>query len=137
MSLASNRIHRHLGLPPRPLEFADVVAATESRLEESEDLDWKVQLPEIDKNAGWDEFSKDVAAMANTAGGILVYGVTDQLTVKGLNVADPVARLKSLLQRVSGQVKPPIAGVETALLQEAGGERKLLVVAVPESEFAP
>ena len=137
MSLTYNRIHRHLGLAPRQLTFLDVVDAVESGLEENEDLDWKVQLPDNVKDHGWDEFAKDVAAMANTAGGILVYGVADTLSVRGLSDPDPVNRLSILLQKLSAQVSPAIAGIETTALDESPNGRKLIIVSVPASEFAP
>ncbi|MFE2596376.1 hypothetical protein ACFXCZ_07690 [Streptomyces sp. NPDC059396] len=45
------------------------------KLAESDDLDWKGKLPGFAPVKGiWSEFAKDVAAMANTRGGLLFTG---------------------------------------------------------------
>lgn len=41
-----------------------------------DDLDWKKALPPSDEKKK-KEFAKDVAAMANTKGGLIVFGVED------------------------------------------------------------
>ncbi|MEW2290809.1 ATP-binding protein [Streptomyces sp. NPDC047841] len=51
--------------------------AAADRLAESDDLDWKEQLPQPLREGRWDELTKDVAAMANTRGGLIIFGVRD------------------------------------------------------------
>lgn len=41
---------------------------------EAEDLDWKRDLPP-ERNLNQTDFPKDIAAMANNGGGVIVYGV--------------------------------------------------------------
>ena len=48
-------------------------------LQESDDLDWK-ELPEPPRDGRFNELAKDVAAMANTRGGLLIFGVRDKTT---------------------------------------------------------
>ncbi|MFC5679104.1 helix-turn-helix domain-containing protein [Aeromicrobium endophyticum] len=43
---------------------------------ETNDLDWKSDLPPA-KGLSQTDFPKDVAAMANSAGGLIVYGVRE------------------------------------------------------------
>ncbi|MET8182365.1 ATP-binding protein [Streptomyces sp. NPDC005336] len=74
------RLHEHLGVPPGPLTFDMVKKAADDNLAESDDLDWKEQLPQPPRNGRFNELAKDVAAMANTRGGLLIFGVTDQAT---------------------------------------------------------
>ena len=64
-------LRRLLGMPPGPLTDEMVDAAVESQLAETDDLDWKGEVPPA-KNLGQTDFPKDVAAMANRGGGILV-----------------------------------------------------------------
>ncbi|MFJ9675264.1 helix-turn-helix domain-containing protein [Streptomyces sp. NPDC101221] len=47
------------------------------RLAEFDDLDWKEHLPQPPRDGRWNELAKDVAAMANTRGGLIVFGVRD------------------------------------------------------------
>lgn len=72
-----SRIHAELGLSPTPLTHALVVRAVESGVAEADDLDWKQALPpEVEKKRR--DVAKDVAAMANTRGGLIVYGVREE-----------------------------------------------------------
>ncbi len=60
----------------------------EENLAEADDLDWKAQLPDARNPHVSAEFAKDVAAMANTRGGRIIWGVTDQVELTGI---DPMA----------------------------------------------
>ena len=51
-------------------------AAVAAGVAESDALDWKRALPEA-KSLGSTDFSKDIAAMANSGGGMIVYGVDE------------------------------------------------------------
>ena len=57
-----------------------VKQAADANLAESDDLDWKEHLPQPPREGRWNELAKDVAALANTRGGLLIYGVTDKTT---------------------------------------------------------
>lgn len=61
-------LHRHLGDPPGPLTDAMVDRAIGQGLRETDDLDWKSELPPLGAIPSSD-FPKDVAAMANSGGG--------------------------------------------------------------------
>src|SRR5688500_2936323 len=87
MPIMWSRIHAELGIAPSPLTYEMVATAVGSRMREAADLDWKlVVIPAsdlsgpgksraIEERRG--EFAKDVAAMANTQGGLIVYGVRE------------------------------------------------------------
>jgi hypothetical protein len=76
MPIMWSRIHAELGVSPTLLTHDMVVRAVEAGLAEGDDLDWKQALPpEVEKKRL--EFAKDVAAMANTRGGLIVYGVRE------------------------------------------------------------
>jgi hypothetical protein len=64
------RLHEHGGNRPGPLTYDVVATAVANKLAESDDLDWKRALPSFAPVKGiWNEFAKDIAAMANTRGG--------------------------------------------------------------------
>ncbi|MGZ2362319.1 ATP-binding protein [Streptomyces sp. 372A] len=78
MARSWTRLHEHLGAAPGPLDFDMVRRAAADTLEESDDLDWKEHLPQPPRDGRWNELAKDVAAMANTRGGLLIFGVRDK-----------------------------------------------------------
>ncbi|MGW7097527.1 AlbA family DNA-binding domain-containing protein [Streptomyces sp. NPDC054874] len=70
------RLIATLGRHPDDLTEDDLQRAVDSQIPEGVDLDWKKDFyPGTD--AGKKELAKDVCAMANTAGGMVVVGVDD------------------------------------------------------------
>jgi predicted HTH transcriptional regulator len=71
-------IHRALGVEPGDLTIDLLEQAVQAGVRESENLDWKESLYET-QNPKWrEEAAKDIAAMANSGGGWLVFGVRDE-----------------------------------------------------------
>ncbi|MFE4823924.1 helix-turn-helix domain-containing protein, partial [Streptomyces sp. NPDC056704] len=88
MARSWTRLHEFLGSPPGPVTYEMVAEAVRRKLGESDDLDWKQALPATSPVKGeWNEFAKDVAAMANTRGGLLVYGVSDAIDMVGVDLS--------------------------------------------------
>lgn len=137
MARSWTRLHEHLGHRPGPVTYDMIVAAVESKLSESDDLDWKGALPSFARTPGvWNEFAKDVASMANTRGGLLVYGVSDTIELVGIDWA--TVDDKQLLSVVRNGVQPFISGVDFIPLRHPGGNGPdVLVVDIPPSELAP
>lgn len=83
-------IHRALAREPGDLTHELFDAAVVAGVLETDDLDWKVELPQHSGEPEWKEkFAKDVAAMANSGGGWLVYGVREhRKTSAALEVCD-------------------------------------------------
>src|ERR1700730_2132079 len=85
MAITWSRIHAELGLPPRPLSHDMVAQAVTQHMRENDDLDWKQDLawkkqdlPPEEKEKKKREFAKDVAAMANSRGGLIIFGVSEK-----------------------------------------------------------
>ncbi|MCF0090006.1 MULTISPECIES: ATP-binding protein [unclassified Streptomyces] len=137
MARSWTRLHDYLGHPPGPVTYDMVAEAVRRKLSESDDLDWKEALPTESKVKGeWNEFAKDVAAMANTRGGLLVYGVSDTIERVGIDL-DKVND-KQLGQWLRVHLQPTVSGVSYLKLPATDGSGKdLLVVDVPASEMAP
>ncbi|MFE9847154.1 AlbA family DNA-binding domain-containing protein [Streptomyces goshikiensis] len=102
-----------------------------------DDLDWKKQLPTFVPKPGiWNEFAKDVTAMANTRGGLLVYGVSDDIEPVGINLA--AVNEQQLTQTLRNGIQPYLSGVEIIPLPApGGGGPDFLIVDVAPSELAP
>jgi Putative DNA-binding domain len=137
MTTRWTRLHAALGDTPGPLSFEQVKRAVDAELPETEDLDWKKGLP----GANLDEFAKDVAALANAAGGLLVYGVAEKRgvgTAESLSLFDltetDVRRLRST---VFNRIQPAVTGVDFLELKSSEEPGSVLVVSVPASEDAP
>ncbi|MFJ3981340.1 AlbA family DNA-binding domain-containing protein [Streptomyces fungicidicus] len=137
MARSWTRLHEHLGQPPGPLTYDMVAAAVADKLTESDDLDWKGQLPSFARTPGvWNEFAKDVAAMANTRGGLLIYGVSDEIKLVGVDLAK--VDEKQMLSAIRNGIQPFISGIDFIPLPAPGdGGPDVLVVDVPPSEMAP
>lgn len=135
-------VHAALGLPPGELTYADVDQAVESHLPESDALDWKRDLP-VRASQQVIEFAKDVAAMANTRGGLIVYGVQEYADRSSR--AEKIAAVETndhLRQALSthayNQVHPLVGGLEVVGLDAPDTPGKgVLVVSVPASPDAP
>ena len=81
-------------------------------IEESLNLDYKAAGALSKTDGKRKEITKDVSAMANSDGGIIVYGMTEQNQLPG-NI-DPVKRnefSKEWLEHVIGNIRPKIDGL--------------------------
>src|SRR4051794_2707054 len=77
-------LHAALGLRESGLTFEMVADACLQRVEEREDLDFKRTLPLLAsagessrRDAEQEALAKDIAAMANSRGGMIIYGVAE------------------------------------------------------------
>ncbi|WP_369032766.1 AlbA family DNA-binding domain-containing protein [Streptomyces adonidis] len=136
MARSWTRLHEHLGTPPGPLTFDMVKKAAEAHLAESDDLDWKEKLPQPPRDGRWNELAKDVAAMANTRGGLLIYGVTDQDT-KPVGIDPAEANTQQYAQWIRNHVQPYLADVDFTPLPSPDGTTGFLAIDVPASPMAP
>lgn len=130
-------IHEKLGETPRDLDHDLITAAVAQHLPETDNLDWKRELPSKD---GASEFAKDVAAMANTRGGLLVYGVSQDkdgraTAIAGVDVSEGSQR--RLRQLAWNHMHPMVAGLVVLPLTSVEGQDPVLVLSVPRSADAP
>ncbi len=139
MPIRWSRIHVELGLGPAALTYDMVRRAVQAGIAEAEDLDWKQALiPPVEKK--WWEFAKDVAAMANTRGGLIVFGVReDAERAAGLvGVPNGDAERQRLRSYALRWVRPVISELKIEPLDdEKNGGPGLIVVFVPPSPDAP
>ncbi|MFG3423223.1 helix-turn-helix domain-containing protein [Micromonospora sp. NPDC048063] len=140
MAIRWSSIHEQLGEQPRDLDFDLVEAAVEQGAFETDSLDWKQTLPGKEEKQ-LEEFAKDVAAMANTRGGLIVYGVAEErgkgraTTVLGVDASEGAQRRLRAL--AANRVHPLVAGLDLVPLTSADGALSVLVLSVPRSADAP
>lgn len=132
-------LHRALGVQPRPLTFDMLTAAVQQGVTEQEDLDWKEKLPD-DRNPDWkEEFAKDVAAMANAGGGLILFGIREDSRSAAIQLvdvgpwSDDAAR--RLRQAAHALIRPAVQGLEFTSLSD--GDVTVVVLDVPASDEVP
>ena len=133
-----------------PVNLNDLTAAhieslIESEVPESLTLDYKQQLPSKERNDK-KEFLYDVAAMANSAGGDLVFGIAERRTGDDKPTGIPDRLLKTrflnpleeeirLASYIRDGMAPNLIGVVVRSVHCDGGDA--LVVRVPTSRSKP
>lgn len=130
-------LHRVLGLGPGPLTDELLDTAVAAGVAETNDLDWKSELPPA-KGLPQTDFPKDVAAMANSGGGVIVFGVQDEQKVATgrVDVGElDEAHERALRSAAITAISPPVFGLEVHRLGSAG--TRAVVVEVPASFDGP
>lgn len=117
----------------------------DSEVAEGLSLEFKQQLP-TNQSEGKKEFLYDIAAMANAAGGDLIYGIGERrdddqkatgiadalMGLRLANVQDEIIRLSNLIK---DGIAPRISGVQMTALSCQNGD--VLVIHVPKSWNRP
>lgn len=135
------RLIATLGRHPDDLTEDDLQRAVDSQIPEGVDLDWKKDFYQ-GTDAGKKELAKDVCAMANTAGGMVVIGVDDgkQDHAHALAPSEPVQGrgeewIRSVLANWAQPVVPHVGVRSVKSSTEAGKVYWLLTV--PPSTQTP
>ncbi|SEN81499.1 AlbA family DNA-binding domain-containing protein [Cryobacterium luteum] len=129
-------LHRALGLTPRPLTDEILDSAVDVGVTETDDLDWKSELPPI-KNLSQTDVPKDIAAMANSGGGMIVYGVAEsQKAATGRKDVGEFTEGHERAYRSAAvtAISPPVFGLGVYRL---GMETHAVAVVVPASVDGP
>lgn len=130
-------LHRSLGRDPGPLVDEMIADAVREGIAETDDLDWKSKAPPAKALAETD-YPKDVAAMANSGGGMIVYGVTeaDKKASGRVDTGDLTELLERTLRSVAvSSIHPPVFGLDIVQLGEAGN--RCIAVVIPASVDGP
>jgi hypothetical protein len=138
-------LHRVLGIRNRSLQLEDIRRVVDDRIQESETLDWKRKLPvkadvRDDDLTTEQEFAKDVAAMANSGGGTIVFGIEEDRRTSAAEKISGAGEWNDGVQRtlrswVTSQLQPPIYDF---LMDSVGdGSETVVILHVPASAQAP
>lgn len=135
-------LHRALGLGPTEKITSEMLdKLVEFGVEEASDLDFKEKVPPASAVAAGD-MKKDLCAMANTGGGVIVYGIRessenkDQAGSRSSAGSTGPEFEQAVLQLAYGSIAPPLNGLEFHRVDE-GRENNALVLVVPASRQAP
>lgn len=132
-------IHEALGLQPESLSVEIIMSAIQNSVKEERNLDWKTCLPQLGEKPDWgQEFAKDVAAMANSGGGIIVFGVKEDGNAGAkehipMNLGD--SDRNTLLAIAFSNIEPKVLGVNFVTVGD--GDSSVVVLNVPNSKNAP
>lgn len=130
-------LHRLLGHEPGPLTEDMIDEAVDQGIAETGDLDWKAKLPPR-KGLPTSDFPKDIAAMANSGGGTIVYGVTEEekAATGRVHVGDVDETYeRSLVSVAVSAISPPVFGVRVHVLGD--DENRAVAVVVPRTVDGP
>lgn len=130
-------LHRALGLAPSSISDELLDAAVAAGITESNDLDWKAELPPA-KGLPQTDFPKDVAAMANSGGGVIVFGVREsqKAATERVDVGElDEAYERSLRSAAITAISPPVFGLNVHRLGTEGN--RAVLVEVPASIDGP
>ena len=129
-------LHRGLGLPPSILTDEILDAAVAADVAETDDLDWKSELPPV-KGLSQTDVPKDIAAMANSGGGMIVYGVEENqkvATVRKDTGEFTEVHERALRSAAITAITPPVFGLE---IHRLGSNPRAVAVIVPASVDGP
>ena len=119
-----------------PFELFEALVA--DRVREFQHLDYKRALPES-KDKDKREFVRDVAAMANGGGGLLVFGIADNKhaeaeAITTVPLAGSAARLRDI---AIGRVQPYLSYRIVEVLDPGNPDQGIVVFEVPQSQMRP
>ncbi|MEO3763902.1 ATP-binding protein [Streptomyces sp. B8F3] len=130
-------LHRALGMTPGPITDELLDAAVAAGVTEATDLDWKSELPPA-KGISQTDFPKDVAAMANSGGGVIVYGVHEKqkAATKRVDVGEfEEGHERAMRSAAITAISPPVFDLRVHRLKSVGN--RAVVVEVPSSVDGP
>lgn len=133
-------LHRLLGEPAGPISSGMIDAAIEQQIEETRDLDYKAKAPNA-KAIKVSDIPKDITAMANSGGGVIIFGVTDDHGKPGQRCeigAEVNERWgQALNQATMSKIQPPLFGVQYETIPGGDSQPAALVIVVPDSSRTP
>lgn len=122
-----------------PKTYEDLLALITAQVEESTHIEFKRGINKDDGN--WrNELAKDISAMANSDGGVIIYGIEEK-KIGGLSVADKIMpitniKLETFDQIVNSKIQPIIKGIEFITISIPEHDGLVYVVRVPKSDTA-
>lgn len=135
----SRRVEAMLGKNIEDLTWEDVSKIVEGLIEEGQDLEFKSQHY-VSSDYNNREFAKDVAAFANTTGGVIVIGIVEDNQGRATNI-NPVSIVESeslrYRQILASRVQPLVSFTTHPVPSVIDPNLGVLFIVIPRSNFAP
>lgn len=128
-------LHRALGRQPSDLTNELLDEAVTQGVAETDDLDWKKAFPTT--KLAHSDVPKDIAAMANRGGGMIIYGVDEdqRKATERVTVTDFGENEERTYRSVAvTAITPPVFGLD---IRRLGGDPAAVAVIVPASVDGP
>ncbi|MCE8485537.1 ATP-binding protein [Bacteroides uniformis] len=121
--------------------IADLERLIENKIPESTTLEYKSSF--ATQNKKWkEELAKDISAMANSNGGVIIYGIREKECEGGDSVPEKLLPISNsdmskdqLTQLISSNIQPVINGVEIIFIPYDAGAG-FYIVTIPQSNTA-
>lgn len=139
MVMRSSRLEGLFGARLDDLSYSDIESlAGNAEAAEAEDLDYKREHYEHN-DKGKEELAKDVAALANHRGGVIVLGMADSkgMPSRVFEVDLDDRHLRHMRQVVASNTAPPVSYEEIRVPNPVKSDTGFLLLAVPRSPQAP
>lgn len=135
-------IHRALGLEPGDLTLEIIQKAIEEGLKETADFDMKRVVPDLKADKSKQEVAKDIAAMANSGGGWIIYGVGEGASdiAGSIHPCEWAAKEEQQMLTIAyTKIDPPVVGLEFNKIScgENSDGKYLVLMHIPDSVDAP
>lgn len=129
-------LHAALNLPKGLLTYEDLERAVAAGVQEEVNLDWKQELP---GRGGAPETSKDIAAMANSGGGVIVYGVAETSgRAESINAVSILEADRAVILSAAAAARPIVQGmILVPLASSEDASTGVVVAVIPGSPNAP
>jgi hypothetical protein len=118
---------------------SDLKQLIEDQISERKTLDYKEEL-NIDTDADKKEFLADVSSFANTSGGELLIGITEDkglpIGIPGLDIADSDKESLRIEQIIRDGLQSRIIGIQISWVA-LSNSRKVLIIGIPKSWNSP
>jgi hypothetical protein len=136
-SMIFTPLHQAIGAAPGPITSDMLDELIAQGIEESDDVDFKREIPP-EKALAQSDVVKDIAGFANSGGGALVFGMTEESrrATARVDVGEVTEAYERTLRKVAvSGIHPPVFGLEVSRVGEEG--ERALVVVVPASIDLP
>lgn len=136
-------LHQALGLEPSPLTYSMIQDAIAQKVTERGALDWKDRLPHGRDSKESTEFAKDIAAMVNGGGGMIVFGIAENSETSAAESIVTVEEWTDAIERklrswAYSMIQPPVHGLEfTSLVDGEDEGSRVVVLHIPASLETP
>jgi hypothetical protein len=129
---------------PKEVTNEDLNAFLTRKIEENLNLDYKA----IQAYYDFDKLSKDVSAFANSEGGLLILGISQDKIKKGkavvkvlpkeLTWGEEILSKETLEDNLVGKIQPRIDGIKIQPIREGNGSmRVIFLIDIPQSKSRP